>query len=120
MVKGIFSVLFLFAVSNAYASCNGDACDFLQIKQVDDCLVLANTHPQNDLNVHLAETGFLWKVSASSETTAMMPSGICLSEWPGGDFEARLVVATTSVDFRRPSVGYVVVTTPSGCLSNAG
>lgn len=120
MVRGIFAVLFLFAASNAYASCNGDACTVLQIKQVDDCIVLVNTHPANDLNVHLTELGLLWKVPAASEMTAMMPGGACLQDWPGGDFEATLVVATTSVDFPNPSVEYVALTQLLNCSSSAG
>lgn len=64
MTRLLTSLFFILSASSVQALCEGNACEFIQIKEVDDCIVLVNTHVQNEVRVSVAaeEMGYTWKI----------------------------------------------------------
>ena len=86
--------LLLLTTASTHALCNGDACEYLRIKERNNCIVLENTHSGQALSVNPLEEaarGYVWTVNANSETTAEIEGGLCLQNWYQLGHEATFV-----------------------------
>ena len=83
MKRSLIYLVIITLAPMAYAECEGDACEFMRIKQTESCVEIENTHTTQDIIVRsLDETrDYQWTVPANGTAEAMTAEGVCPTDW---------------------------------------
>ena len=83
MKRSLITLVIIMLAPTAFAECEGNACEFMRIKQTNTCLEIENTHTSQDMVVSSSDEtrDYQWTVPASGTTEALTDDGFCPSDW---------------------------------------